>query len=193
MTDRQWNDLKAVVEGEVLSPFPVGFIIDSPWLPSWSGISILDYFTSERLWLEANLKAARTFPGIMFLPGFWSEFGMCSEPVAFGARSSFPENEFPHAHPTISDPSELNALPAPDPEKEGLGPMILHRLRLLQDEIEKEGHRIRFSVSRGPLNIASYLMGTTELMMALMTHPGDTHRMLRKITDYLLGMHARER
>ena len=28
-----------------------------------------------------------------------------------------------------------------------------------------EGHRIRFSVSRGPLNIASYLMGTTEFAL----------------------------
>jgi len=26
----------------------------------------------------------------MFLPGFWSEYGMCTEPSAFGARCSFP-------------------------------------------------------------------------------------------------------
>ncbi len=33
MTDRQWNDLLAVLRGEVLRPPPVGFIIDCPWLP----------------------------------------------------------------------------------------------------------------------------------------------------------------
>jgi hypothetical protein len=44
MTDKQWDDLKDVVDGKLLKPLPVGFIIDSPWLPNWHGISILDYF-----------------------------------------------------------------------------------------------------------------------------------------------------
>lgn len=68
MTDQQWKDLLAVVKGELLSPLPVGFIIDSPWLPNWYGISILDYFSSDALWLEANLKAINDFPEAMFLP-----------------------------------------------------------------------------------------------------------------------------
>ena len=40
----------------------------------------MDYFTSDALWLEANLKAIREFPDVLFLPGFWSEYGMCTEP-----------------------------------------------------------------------------------------------------------------
>jgi hypothetical protein len=59
--------MQAVVNGELLSPAPVGFIIDSPWLPNWYGISLLDYFTSDELWLKANLKAVETFPDVMFL------------------------------------------------------------------------------------------------------------------------------
>ena len=68
MTDTQWNELKAVVKGKLLSPLPVGFIIDSPWLPNWYGISILDYFSNDQLWMDANLKAIRDFPDAMFLP-----------------------------------------------------------------------------------------------------------------------------
>ena len=83
MTDNQWNDLLEIVNGKVLDPMPLGFIIDSPWLPGWYGMDIVDYFTSDELWLKANLKALETFPDIMFIPGFWSEFGMCSEPSAF--------------------------------------------------------------------------------------------------------------
>jgi hypothetical protein len=30
MTDRQWNDLLAVLRGELRQPPPVGFIIDCP-------------------------------------------------------------------------------------------------------------------------------------------------------------------
>jgi len=192
MTDQQWIDLKAVINGEILSPLPVGFIIDSPWLPNWHGIDILDYYSSDQLWLEANLKAIETFPEAIFLPGFWTEYGMCSEPSAFGARSAFPQNEFPHAFPCIPSPEEIHSLEVPDAVKDGLGPLMLNRLKLEQPMIEKAGHRIRFSVSRGPLNIASYLMGTTEFMLAMMTHPRETHELIRKITDYLLGFHKHQ-
>lgn len=193
MTDKQWNDLKAVVEGKVLNPLPVGFIIDSPWLPNWSGISILDYFSSDEMWLDANLKADSTFPDIMFLPGFWSEFGMCSEPSAFGARTSFPENEFPHAFPCITSVDQIKQLEKPDAVKDGLGPFIMNRLKLNQHKIEAAGHQIRFSVSRGPLNIASYLMGTTEFLLGMMTNPRETHHLLRTITDYLTGFHNHQK
>jgi uroporphyrinogen-III decarboxylase len=189
MTDKHWSELKAVIGGETLSPLPVGFIIDSPWLPNWYGIDILDYFTSDHLWMESNLKALTTFPEAMFLPGFWAEYGMCSEPSAFGARTAFPRNEFPHAFPSISSPEEIPSMEQPDPVKDGLGPLMLNRLKLTQPLIEQAGHQIRFSVSRGPLNIASYLMGTTEFMMALMTHPEESHQLIRKITNYLIEFH----
>ncbi len=189
MTDQQWTELKAIIGGEILSPLPVGFIIDSPWLPNWYGIQILDYFSSDHLWLEANLKALETFPEVLFLPGFWAEYGMCSEPSAFGARSVFPENEFPHAFPSIPSIEEIPALEVPDPATGGLAPLMINRLKLNQGRIEEAGHKIRFSVSRGPLNIASFLMGTTEFMTAMMTHPEETHLLIRKITDYLLAYH----
>jgi uroporphyrinogen-III decarboxylase len=192
MTNQHWNELKAVIKGETLSPLPLGFIIDSPWLPNWQGIDILDYFSNDKLWMEANLKAIETFPDAMFLPGFWAEYGMCGEPSAFGARSSFPQNEFPHAFPNITSPEEIASLEVPNPVKDGLGPLMLNRLKLNQAQMEKAGHHIRFSISRGPLNIASYLMGATEFMMALMTHPEESHLLIRKITDYLLGFHKHQ-
>ena len=40
MTDKQWENLKAIVSGEIFSAPPVGFIIDSPWLPNWYGLII---------------------------------------------------------------------------------------------------------------------------------------------------------
>ena len=76
MTDKQWQDLLDVIKGKILDSLPVGFIIDCPWLPNWYGRSILDYFSNDEVWLDANLKAINEFPDIMFLPGFWSEFGM---------------------------------------------------------------------------------------------------------------------
>ena len=186
MTDRQWEDLLRVLNGELLEPLPVGFIIDSPWLAGWAGMTILDYLASERLWLEANVKAVRRFPDVMFLPGFWVEYGMCTEPSAFGARCVWPENEFPFAHKVLHGYAEVAALAKPDCRTDGLCPFVLKRLAHLRKEIEGEGHQIRFAVSRGPLNVASFLLGHTELLIGVKTHPGEIHALLNVVTDFIL-------
>ena len=190
MTDKQWHDLKAIIDGEMLSPLPVGFIIDSPWLPNWYGIDILDYFVSDELWFNANMKAIETFPDIMFLPGFWAEYGMCSEPSAFGARCTFPKNEFPHVHKSIHAPADIDKLTKPNPDTDGLAPFMTNRLLRFRTRIEDAGHIIRFSVSRGPLNIASYLMGLTDFLTGMMLYPDAIHRLLTIINDYLIEWHA---
>ena len=185
MTDQQWDVLLKTVAGEVVTPLPVGFIVDSPWLPNWFGATILDYFSSDAIWLSSNLKAIHEFPDIIFLPGFWSEYGMCTEPSAFGARCTFPRNEFPHAHRVILSEDMVDSLPAPDPRTDGLLPMMLNRLRLAQPRIEEAGHKIRFAVARGPLNIASYLMGTVEFLTMMMLNPEKAQRLIDKITTFL--------
>jgi uroporphyrinogen decarboxylase len=189
MTDRQWDQLLKLIKGEPVHPVPVGFIIDSPWLPNWAGISILDYFSHDDLWFHANRKAIEAFPSCSFLPGFWAELGMCTEPSAFGSRCRFPVNEFPHAFPCIRSTDDIDSLTKPRPDSDGLLPFILNRLKLNRSGIEALGHKIRFSVSRGPLNIAAHLMGTTEFLMAMMTEPQRIHQLLRLITDFLIEWH----
>lgn len=185
MTDQQWEQLQRVIRGEVVNPLPVGFIIDCPWLPNWYGIDILDYFTNDELWLNTNLKALKEFPDVMFLPGFWSEYGMCTEPSAFGVRCTFPKNEFPHAHRAIQSADDIDNLVQPNPQTDGLLPFVLNRLKLAQPKIEAAGHKIRFAVARGPLNIASYLMGSTEFLTTMMMMPEKAELLMKKITQYL--------
>ena len=193
MTDRQWYKLLSVLRGETFDPLPVGFIADCPWLPGWYGVPIAAYLSSETLWFEANRQAIETFPEVWFLPGFWSEFGMCTEPSAFGSRCIFPPNEFPFAEKTISSIGQIADLKMPDPRTDGLLPFVLNRLTWARPRIENLGHQIRFSVSRGPLNVATFLMGTTEFLMALKTDPEPMHRLLRIITDFLKQWHALQR
>jgi len=193
MTDAQWKQLLSVVKGEPQTEIPAGFIIDCPWLPKWYGISLVDYFSNDELWLKANFAAIDAFPDVMFFPGFWSEYGMCTEPSAFGAKCTFWKNEFPFAGKTIQTVEEIDNLEVPDPETDGLLPFMLNRLVLAQPAIEAKGHKIRFSVSRGPLNIASFLMGTTEFMMAIVLEPERVHRLMRIITDFLKRWHEVQR
>jgi uroporphyrinogen decarboxylase len=193
MTNTQWNNLVSVINGETQYKIPIGFIVDSPWLPNWYGISLLDYFSSDELWLKANFAAIEAFPEVMFLPGFWSEYGMCTEPSAFGAKCIFWKNEFPFADKIIKAPEDIDSLTMPNPETDGLLPFMLNRLVKAQSAIESAGHKIRFSVSRGPLNIASFLMGATELMMAIVMEPDRIHRLMHIITDFLKRWHEIQR
>jgi uroporphyrinogen decarboxylase len=193
LTDNQWDELLAVLNGAPRPHPPIGFIIDSPWLPNWFGIDILDYFTSEERWFQANRKAIETFPDVTFLPGFWSEFGMCTEPSAFGAKCVFHQNEFPFADRMIREAAQIDDLAEPNVATDGLLPFMLNRLKSVRPRLEDMGHKIRFSVSRGPLNVATFLMGTTEFLMALKSDPDRAHKLLRVITSFLKKWHALQR
>ena len=185
MRNSHWNDLLSLIEGKDIGYQPAGFIIDSPWIPGWYGISSVDYYSSDDLWLKANLKAVSEFPEVWFMPSFWSEFGMCTEPSAFGARMIFLENNLPHAERIITNIGDATALPQPNVKTDGLLPFMISRLKNNRARINSAGHDIRFAVSRGPLNIASFLMGTTEFMLALTIDPEGSHRLLKKISDFI--------
>ncbi|GAK60372.1 uroporphyrinogen decarboxylase, URO-D [Candidatus Vecturithrix granuli] len=187
MTEQQWETLLAVIKGEKVTPLPTGFIIDSPWLPNWAGYSILDYFANGDVWFKANMQAIDAFPQTMFLPGFWSEYGMCTEPSAFGAICTWEENEFPFAKPILRSANDVERLELPNPRKDGMLPFMIKRLQQMQPQIENAGHKIRFAVARGPLNIASFLMGASEFLMALKTDREKMEQLLTLISDFLVG------
>jgi uroporphyrinogen-III decarboxylase len=181
---RQWNQLFNLVEKGTSDQVLSAFIIDSPWLPNWAGLSIMDYFASDELWFEANRKAIDTFPETIFIPGFWAEYGMCSEPSAFGSKCIFPEDEFPFADKVITSADDVSSLSIPNVKKDGLLPFMVKRLKLNQVRINDMGHVIKMAVSRGPLNIAAHLMGTTEFLMEIKTNPDIAHLLIKKITAF---------
>ena len=185
MTNTQWDNLLAVVQGRNTGNKDIGFIIDSPWLPGWAGISTLDYYSSDEIWLQTNLKAIGLFPEITFLPGFWSEYGMCTEPSAFGARSVWYTENLPHAEKVIHSSDDIDRLPQPNVTCDGLLPFMINRLKLMQPKINEQGHVIKFAVTRGPLNIATFLMGTTEFLLMLVMEPDKAHQLLGKITKFI--------
>jgi uroporphyrinogen decarboxylase len=182
----QWDLLLEILDGREIRPLPAGFIIDSPWLPGWAGISTLDYFSSEASWLEANFRVGDEFPEVLFLPGFWAEYGMCTEPSAFGSKMIWSENDLPHADKILTDIGQIDVLAKPDVTKDGLLPFVIKRLSHAEAAIRDRRHALRFAVSRGPLNIASFLMGTTEFLVAVKTDPQKIHKLLGLISDFVV-------
>ena len=138
MRNSSWEDLVKMINGTKLEYQPAGFIIDSPWIPGWYGIPTVDYYSSDNFWLKSNLKAINTFPEAWFIPGFWSEYGMCSEPSAFGSRMIFLENSLPHAEKILSGIEGADMLPQPNVKTDGLLPFMISRLRNNEKAIIEE-------------------------------------------------------
>lgn len=184
MTEDQLGLLNDIINGNA-SRYEVGFIIDSPWLPGWYNISFIDYYSNDELWFAANKKALDTFPNVIFLPGFWSEYGMCTEPSAFGARCIFPQNSFPNVEKLPFKDNNYEIMVKPNPVTDGLLPFVINRLKLMEDKVRKAGHLYPFAISRGPLNIASFLLGTTEFLMLMKLEPEKTKKILQIITDFI--------
>ncbi|HSR33606.1 MAG TPA: uroporphyrinogen decarboxylase, partial [Anaerolineae bacterium] len=80
-----WQHFKEAARLGEPEQVPVALIVDSPWLPGYAGIDTRDYFLLPEKWLEINLGLLDRFPGAVWIPGFWVEYGMAAEPSAFGA------------------------------------------------------------------------------------------------------------
>jgi uroporphyrinogen-III decarboxylase len=175
----QWEILKKTARLEPVDPVPVGLIVDSPWIPGYLGISTLDYLFIPEVFLSANLQVCADFPQAIFLPGFWVEMGMAAEPSGFGARMSFFADRTPVVYPIISDVSEVDRLTHPNPHCDGLMPQICAMYRYLEPQVKDAGHVIKIVAARGPLAIASHLLGVTDFLLGLKIDPDNTHRLLK--------------
>jgi uroporphyrinogen decarboxylase len=174
----QWEILIKCAALESLPSPPVALIVDSPWMPGYLGISTMDYLTMPEIWLGSNLGVAARFPEVIFLPGFWVEMGMAAEPSGFGCRVSFYADKTPLVHPLFSDLTAIGGLVQPNPRQDGLMPWILNIYRNLEPRIQEAGHQVKIVAARGPLAVATHLMGVSDFLVSLKLDPANTHRLL---------------
>ena len=86
----------------------------------------------------------------------------------------------------LNDYDDIHKLTKPDCRTDGQLPFVINRLRRCRGQIEAAGHNIRFAVSRGPLNIASYLLGHTEFLVGVKIQPDEIHKLLNLVTDFII-------
>jgi len=182
MRSADWQRLVKAAHGERLPAPPVALIVDSPWIPGYLGVSTVDYITIPEVWFQANMTVMNRFPEVIFLPGFWVEPGMAAEPSAFGCRIAFPADQPPSIRPIAADIAELDGLVPVNPRQDGLMPLVLAQYRNVLPRVRAAGMDIRIAASRGPLALASHLLGLTAFLVGLKTEPERTHRLLKITT-----------
>lgn len=170
---------------------PVGLIVDSPWLPGYAGIDTRDYFLLPDRWLDINRGLLDRFPDAVWLPGFWIEYGMAAEPSGFGVKLHFHDNRPPSIEPLVSDLSVWAEASPADPHEDGLMPLVLRLYALMEERLQADGLGIRMVCARGPMAVASSLMGVTPLMMGIAENPQAVTRVLEITTTTIIRwLHA---
>lgn len=182
MTQEKWKLLVHCAHGGETETPPVALIVDSPWIPGHLKISTFDYITLPEVWIEANLAVEREFPDVIFLPGFWAEAGMATEPSGFGCKVRFSTTSPPDVVPIFRNPKEVLDLGVPNPHTDGFMPLVLNFYQRMKRRINAEGHVIKMVAARGPLTVASHLLGVTGFLEAMKLEPAATHGLLRITT-----------
>lgn len=166
--------------------FTAALIVDSPWIPGFVGISHFDYFTLPDVWMKANLDIENRFPEVVFIPGFWVEYGMATEPSAFGCQISWRKDSPPSIHPILKKISDVSRLKIPRPFEDGLMPLVLHLYQHTERALKGSGHHIKMVAARGPLALAAYLRGFTELLIDVKLNPTETKNLLEITTTTVI-------
>jgi len=186
-----WEDFKIAARLGEPKQVPVGLIVDSPWLPGYAGIDTRDYFLFPEKWLEINKRLLERFPGAVWIPGFWVEFGMAAEPSAFGTKMYFHKDQPPSIEPLIPELDFWAEAKPVNPQEDGLMPLLLRLYEVMDARLHAEGLGIHMVCARGPMTVASWLLGISPLMMGLATEPEKTSKILETVTESIIRwLHA---
>ncbi|NCF66054.1 MAG: uroporphyrinogen decarboxylase [Chloroflexi bacterium] len=186
-----WERFKQAARLEEPDSVPVALIVDSPWLPGYAGIDTLDFFLDADKWYEIHRGLLDRFPDAVWIPGFWVEYGMAAEPTAFGARVHFHHDSPPSIEPVVTDTAHWANAPLPNVQEDGFMPLVLRLTKHAEERLQAEGLSIKMVAARGPMVTASWVMGVTNLMTGIATHPKEISKFLDTVTTTIINwLHA---
>lgn len=181
-----WQRFKQAARLEEPDQVPVALIVDSPWLPGYAGIHTLDFFLDHNKWYEIHRGLIDRFPEAVWVPGFWVEYGMAAEPSAFGCKIHFHHDRPPSMEPLVTDPAFWATVPIPDVYEDGFMPLTLRWTKQAEERLQAEGLGIKIVAARGPMVTAGWVMGVSDLMTGLITHPKEIHAFLDTVTETII-------
>lgn len=184
--DSQWENFMTAARLGEPAQVPLALIVDSPWLPGFAGMDTRDYYLFPDKWLQANLSLLQRFPEVVWIPGFWVEFGMAAEPSAFGSRVRFYANRPPSIEPLVADLDFWQHVQPVNPLEDGLMPLALRLYEQMDRRLQAEGLSIPMVAARGPLATASWLTGITPLMEGMIAQPEQVSKLLETVTTSLI-------
>ncbi len=178
---------------------PVVLCISTPYICELFGVKYEDYYFNSELKLKVQCAFQDKYPEMILIPGIYPDFG-CGvvEPSAFGCQVIQKDNPL---HPAVGskDLHDIIHLKPPDPDKDGLMPLVLKEYRYYWDNLDKKyienyGYLDGCAFSMGPVETAALVIGHESFLSGLYDHPGLIHQLLNIMSDFIIiWLKAQER
>ena len=185
MRPEQWEIFKKAAHGERLDNVPMALIIDSPWIPGYVGVKHMDFYLNPQVWFESHLKIHEEFPDVIFVPGWWMEYGMAAEPSALGAKIKF-WDDTPSEYHNLFSIDDVDKLHKYEVESDAFMAMTLHRIRMQKQQVFDAGYIMPMVTARGPMCTAGFVRNTSDLMLDLVDEPEKVHKLLDLTTNLII-------
>src|ERR1700742_3289829 len=167
----------------------MSMIINSSWIPGYLDVKHMDFYLQPDVWFESHLKIHREFPDVIWVPGWWMEYGMAAEPSALGAKIKFWQDNTPSEYHTLYHIEDIEKFPEYEVENDAFMGLTLHRIKMQRQRILDNGFILPLVTSRGPLCTAGFVRSTTDFMIDLVENPQGAHKLIdlctRVIIDWL--------
>ena len=186
MRPEQWEIFKKAARGERLDNVPMALIIDSPWIPGYVGVKHMDFYLNPQVWFESHLKIHEEFPDVIFVPGWWMEYGMAAEPSALGAKIKFWDDNTPSEYHNLFSIDDVDKLHKYEVESDAFMAMTLHRIRMQKQQVFDAGYIMPMVTARGPMCTAGFVRNTSDLMLDLVDEPEKVHKLLNLTTNLII-------
>ncbi len=161
---------------------PVWLHARCQFLSNWLGIEPERYYGDARVMLHAQMAFRNKYKGIGTVS---PDFGVGLLPSAFGAKITFPEG---WVEPMINSLDQYEeyaeSLKIPDPRVSGYLPAFYNAYFYMKTQLGDLLEPVHPSL--GPFDIAGCLVGIANLLMAINEYPEATHKLLDKISDFLI-------
>ena len=186
MKPAQWETFKKAARLEKMDKIPMALIIDSPWIPGYLGLNHMDYFLDPELWFQSNLKIHEEYPDIIFIPSWWTEYGMAAEPSALGSKIKFWQDNTPSEYHTLYHLEDIDLFPDYEVLSDAFMGMTLHRIKMSRQRIFDKGYILPIVTSRGPLCTAGFVRSTTDFMIDLVENAEYAHKLINLCTNLII-------
>jgi uroporphyrinogen-III decarboxylase len=149
----------------------------------------LDYFTDPEV--MTNFQERTYYEQVKqidddFVPYLMPWFGTVVAASALDCEIEFYSRQDPAANPRyypVKTPEDVHNLQIPDPDTDGLMPVVLKFLRYMKGNSFLP---VGITDFQGPLTTANQLMGYDKLIYLMYDDPKTTHELMDKVTDTLI-------
>lgn len=114
----------------------------------------------------------------------WHGVGIYAD--AFGAATTWPEDDYPWTEPVLTEIGQVHGLRVPVAGGSPLMEKVLETIRFFRREAGPD-MPISLTDTQSPMNTASLIVPTDELLAACYTDPDAVHHLLGMVTDLIIS------